>query len=996
MKLNKNLMQSSNNIASKNPDRINELEFRLGLLSEHVTPEQLAFLEPTAKRLKQTLKTKQSYDLVKHVCSNDGLALAYVAKRLITEELCEIAVTQNGLALMYVPPVFINDHLCEIAVLNNGLALEYVPENMRTFSMAENAVSYYLSDDRYMPMTKKIEIARERGAELKNRSYPIAFVPSPMITKDLILKAVSYSGFCLKNIKKNCVSGKIVKEAISNNGFAIKYVPQRFITKDVIEQAIMEQPLAIEYIPSEYITQDLGKRAFNGNHIAFSYIPDEFITEEMCISIIQNKEVYIDKEVAWFDTHEEGIPFSDIPESMRNDRKILNLIIENIDNALDDLLQWNRHNILEIKDPDCLNPENNRGNEIKPLNRSTVDYLKNCCDTQDKVEFDSSPLGNRIKKYLEYSDSYDDDSKYVSGVEGEYITIKKNPDGINIYDFSDGDNTTNVYYYISDIHIEHQVLSKHKDSLIKVHSEKDRERLFSEKLEMKIDEMLRGKDMRKAILLIGGDVASSQEISAEFYRILRAKCEGLIISVLGNHELWDGTSIREWSNPDYQARSCEIIVEDYKEAIEYTEEYTYADSQEFRSILLENEVYVLYKNCTSCVISEKEIIESNDSDLSDVFSKSSVIVLGGIGYSGLNPLHNAETGIYKKTVKSMQDDYYRSKRFKVIYDKVNKCAHDRKVIVLTHNPIHDWTNDPCNPNWIYINGHTHKNTIRHEEDGTTVLADNQIGYRPRKWSLNSFKIDNWYDPFEKYEDGIYEIKPEEYRDFNFGRGILTTGCNYQGTIYALKCAGKYMFLLKTEKQLYLLIGGVRKKITKTIQYYYDNMGLYVQGINRIFTPHRRVLKQLSEEVKKSGGTGIIHGSIVDVSFLSHIYLNPHDGTITPYWAMDISSRIPYKSYERLLFEKEPQLYDNYLLACKKNTISLLVNRMESGNQGVEPVTIPDWVYGTEMYQPSMVMRSAQYIWEKNVIRIWNDKVLEVVTPVNDENLKEGLIARNEK
>ena len=59
---------------------------------------------------------------------------------------------------------------------------------MRTFSMAENAVSYYLSDDRYMPMTKKIEIARERGAELKNRSYPIAFVPSPMIMPKHSLK----------------------------------------------------------------------------------------------------------------------------------------------------------------------------------------------------------------------------------------------------------------------------------------------------------------------------------------------------------------------------------------------------------------------------------------------------------------------------------------------------------------------------------------------------------------------------------------------------------------------------------------------------------------------------------------------------------------------------------------------------------------------------------------------------------------------------------------
>jgi len=41
----------------------------------------------------------------------------------------------------------------------------------------------------------------------------------------------------------------------------------------------------------------------------------------------------------------------------------------------------------------------------------------------------------------------------------------------------------------------------------------------------------------------------------------------------------------------------------------------------------------------------------------------------------------------------------------------------------------------------------------------------------------------------------------------------------------------------------------------------------------------------------------------------------------------------------------------------------------------ELATIPEWVLGTEIYKPSRIMRSIQYIWEQNVIRIWNDEVL---------------------
>lgn len=71
-----------------------------------------------------------------------------------------------------------------------------------------------------------------------------------------------------------------------------------------------------------------------------------------------------------------------------------------------------------------------------------------------------------------------------------------------------------------------------------------------------------------------------------------------------------------------------------------------------------------------------------------------------------------------------------SNQFKKVYDKINRCAGDMQVIVITHTPIYDWANDPVNPNWVYINGHTHQNSLIRKQDGTTILSDNQVGYKP--------------------------------------------------------------------------------------------------------------------------------------------------------------------------------------------------------------------------------------------------------------------------
>lgn len=41
------------------------------------------------------------------------------------------------------------------------------------------------------------------------------------------------------------------------------------------------------------------------------------------------------------------------------------------------------------------------------------------------------------------------------------------------------------------------------------------------------------------------------------------------------------------------------------------------------------------------------------------------------------------------------------------------------------------------------------------------------------------------------------------------------------------------------------------------------------------------------------------------------------------------------------------------------------------------ITVPQAVLDTTMYEPSRIMRSIQYVFDQNVVRIWNDEVLSI-------------------
>ena len=74
----------------------------------------------------------------------------------------------------------------------------------------------------------------------------------------------------------------------------------------------------------------------------------------------------------------------------------------------------------------------------------------------------------------------------------------------------------------------------------------------------------------------------------------------------------------------YISRPLEEIVDDYRNRINHSG---------WNGLLLQNEVFINYKNRHSRVISEEQILNAADEDLRGLLSKSTFILLGGIGFS---------------------------------------------------------------------------------------------------------------------------------------------------------------------------------------------------------------------------------------------------------------------------------------------------------------------------------------------------------------------------
>lgn len=210
-----------------------------------------------------------------------------------------------------------------------------------------------------------------------------------------------------------------------------------------------------------------------------------------------------------------------------------------------------------------------------------------------------------------------------------------------------------------------------------------------------------------------------------------------------------------------------------------------------------------------------------------------------------------------------------------------------------------------------------------------------------------------------YADGIYEISFDDYWSYSFiilNLSLFRPSFSRSEKILMLKNNGFYMFVSVSHagKSISIMHGGQLKKLPRPLQYYYDRLPEYGTYVLSTFSKYWDNLYKLShfiesiklpvtkiklleqkeknfiEQVKENTGlyfqlyktkfSGRVHGCIVDLDFYNHLFLNPFDGTTTPYHALSKEEKYIYRSVDNLIAAKRPEMLEEYR---KKKKLDLL-------------------------------------------------------------------------
>ena len=942
----------------------------------------------------------------------DKRSLKHIPNSYVSKETCIYAVSKTPSMLKYIPKILIDYDICRIAVQKDWKQIRNVPEKYIDKELSDMAFKINIKALKYIPSRfKSIE-----QYTLAIKKYPDIIVDCPDILLD----------------EKNCLS------LIERNWKVIMYLSEDKKTSLVCQAAIKKCTDAIAYIPQQFFSEEICLSAISNNSLLFTVLPDVYKTSKVCSAALKKDlnyikyvpncrkdiDLYLDvlsdinfskvflsllKEHNWFFRKHGGEESGEFYYFSDSFGKYYNCGYLDTETKQILIIDYNKFRevrtfILSFEDlfirsKECitierkkalrkvLESEYDKNNRLFHVTESLLDkkinntfksfkkyydYLDGNLINADLTEYDFS--NNEISRYdlskanlnsstLIKLGKYDDTfyNNMISSYSSELSIITEQNNEIieaislpHPYDLSNGLNTEKrKIFYITDIHINHKLLKEFPCAA----SYAEIVWYIRKIVKTLVNSFEHGYN---DYLLIGGDVSFCFEISKIFYSELAKKWEPQkIVCVLGNHELWD---FNRFGGKQKSIVKLDRIVDKYRQMF-----------AELNITFLHNSLLFLSKNKYN--FEQLHVIPENDllnKDLFDIIKEnivsSSLVILGGLGFSGYNAVYNAGFGLYRNTLVSLEDDKYQTKRFETVYNNVSKLIPLSKLIVLTHTQKEDWTNSPYNENYIYIYGHTHKNEYCISKE-KTIFADNQIGYKSTQYCLKFFELSLDYDIFKYYEDGIYKISKEQYFKFNYGKNLtikFSRDCEY---IIMLKKKGYYCFIVEDNKRLYLLDGGrIRKLSFNNLDYYYENMSLYGDTINLGLHSYNKVLIDISNAVKSIGGDGKIHGCIVDIDFLNHIYLDPVDGSIKPYYSPYYGYQKFFRDVPALLSKMCPAIYKNYVNLIANYNTSLITSDYLSNN-----ITLS--IFSTTQYKPSNLINNLQYITEKNIIRVWNDKFI---------------------
>lgn len=455
---------------------------------------------------------------------------------------------------------------------------------------------------------------------------------------------------------------------------------------------------------------------------------------------------------------------------------------------------------------------------------------------------------------------------------------------------------------------------------------------------------------KSIIQLFGGDISGDYFFYENFIRNLNKNVHAKNFFVLGNHEMWP-----------FDGYKLDIIISKYRDLL-----------NEHKMFLLHNNIYYFEDIYFVKEITTKELTEISDEKLRQKLRTARLIIFGGIGFSGYNEEFNADNGIYKK-VLNREQEIQETIEFENLYKKVTRVLFNKNVIIFTHMPLPDWLSEKNYQNgFVYVSGHNHKN--EYYDDGQKRLyADNQVGYYQKEFSMKKFSINTDYDLFSDHDDGIHEINRNDYIKFYRGFNELVTFNRKFEKLYMIKRENAYIFFMKNKKgKLQILNGGSVKNLeNNSIEYYYENLPIYVESIKMYLREYDLFQKHVSQFVKEIGGNGEIHGCIVDIDYYNHLYINPIDGTIVPYFANSVIEKYVYKNLQSLLKCNCTDLFLKYKTLQEENLKNYNLPTIIYDSKIYEKAI---YVESTEMYRISRIIKGLQYTTKYNIVRLWNNRI----------------------
>ncbi len=424
-------------------------------------------------------------------------------------------------------------------------------------------------------------------------------------------------------------------------------------------------------------------------------------------------------------------------------------------------------------------------------------------------------------------------------------------------------------------------------------------------------------------------------------------------------------------------------------------DFKYEDATPFGLVILGNHEYIGFRDVDEAVEFYRRALEPLGYTVlhNSFLEYKKFVIYGGSGFAKYNRQFNANNIVccdammgnreYEITQTTLfENGYERAKRYA---KEAGKC-----FICVAHYPVESCLGK-FDREAIYFTGHTHKNERVRTED-KVLYADNQVGYHNDGGfdgviRFKCAKTDSVINPYLDFKDGYYQTTPDAYLQFcdyigeYIGEGLLIRKRCETGTLYVIKLQGYYGFFLINKSGISIVNGGQTKKLAVScnIEWIYNNFSIVVRKYLEALEPLRATQVQISNELKRLGFDGRIHGLVVDIDFYNHIMVNPVDGTIVFYYSPTYGQIRPFESFQKqLTFMGRAGLLESKVTESQCNKIALYGSNILLSNEDNYSLSEMRTVSrGTGAYGVSRAISPLQRLFTGHWLRDFDLTLVEV-------------------